>query len=336
MTILCINTGTDQAELMNDGLGSHPNGRIITVADEPRVALLPQVDGASASRGNGDLGDVWNMLARELSGQTVDLDAMVEGVQNQLTRRLSVALQGAPNTTSRQQAAQFFAYLVGYSPRAGRFKAYCASWLSDFAPVDISDEFHVCPAPPGTQPSEAERVHCERRGQTVPPPGRPPEPPATEAGWVDLAKRIHRGRSLVVDISRRIPTGGPVWLTTLRHGQASQRKIHTFDNPAEFRLMVHNTMHPLAQLDGCVCGSGRRLMDCCIPTDAPCNCGSDKLTRDCCLLDLNSAEALEAFANYPELAHVGQPQRTVKAGRNDPCPCGSGAKYKRCCSLVAA
>ena len=28
-----------------------------------------------------------------------------------------------------------------------------------------------------------------------------------------------------------------------------------------------------------------------------------------------------------------EPQRTKsKIGRNDPCPCGSGKKYKRCCS----
>jgi SEC-C motif-containing protein len=25
------------------------------------------------------------------------------------------------------------------------------------------------------------------------------------------------------------------------------------------------------------------------------------------------------------------PRRVVKAGRNDPCPCGSGKKYKKCC-----
>src|ERR1017187_10371194 len=24
-------------------------------------------------------------------------------------------------------------------------------------------------------------------------------------------------------------------------------------------------------------------------------------------------------------------ERTMKAGRNDPCPCGSGKKYKKCC-----
>jgi methionyl aminopeptidase len=32
---------------------------------------------------------------------------------------------------------------------------------------------------------------------------------------------------------------------------------------------------------------------------------------------------------------VNQPQRGVKVGRNDPCPCGSGKKYKRCCAGVA-
>jgi uncharacterized protein len=30
-----------------------------------------------------------------------------------------------------------------------------------------------------------------------------------------------------------------------------------------------------------------------------------------------------------------QPERRVKVGRNDPCPCGSGKKYKRCCGSVA-
>jgi len=29
--------------------------------------------------------------------------------------------------------------------------------------------------------------------------------------------------------------------------------------------------------------------------------------------------------------HASQLSRTPKVGRNDPCPCGSGKKYKRCC-----
>jgi len=31
------------------------------------------------------------------------------------------------------------------------------------------------------------------------------------------------------------------------------------------------------------------------------------------------------------LGHTGVPVRTSKVGRNDPCPCGSGRKYKQCC-----
>lgn len=28
---------------------------------------------------------------------------------------------------------------------------------------------------------------------------------------------------------------------------------------------------------------------------------------------------------------VTAPRRTIKVGRNEPCPCGSGKKYKDCC-----
>jgi uncharacterized protein YecA (UPF0149 family) len=30
-----------------------------------------------------------------------------------------------------------------------------------------------------------------------------------------------------------------------------------------------------------------------------------------------------------------QPTPTVRVGRNDPCPCGSGRKFKKCCDAVA-
>ncbi|MGD0918621.1 MAG: PBPRA1643 family SWIM/SEC-C metal-binding motif protein [Thermodesulfobacteriota bacterium] len=35
---------------------------------------------------------------------------------------------------------------------------------------------------------------------------------------------------------------------------------------------------------------------------------------------------VERLLNPPETAKA-----QVKTGRNDPCPCGSGKKYKRCC-----
>ena len=37
---------------------------------------------------------------------------------------------------------------------------------------------------------------------------------------------------------------------------------------------------------------------------------------------------VERLLNPPEAAKV-----QVKTGRNDPCPCGSGKKYKRCCGV---
>jgi SWIM/SEC-C metal-binding protein len=42
----------------------------------------------------------------------------------------------------------------------------------------------------------------------------------------------------------------------------------------------------------------------------------------------------EDISDFERLLH---PQRPVKSeaapGRNDPCPCGSGRKYKKCCGL---
>lgn len=32
-----------------------------------------------------------------------------------------------------------------------------------------------------------------------------------------------------------------------------------------------------------------------------------------------------------ETRHLGKPIQSIKIGRNDPCPCGSGKKYKKCC-----
>lgn len=56
------------------------------------------------------------------------------------------------------------------------------------------------------------------------------------------------------------------------------------------------------------------------------------------------ADAVEVLREYAEAAGEGeetqhadnypvppQPLRVEKIGRNDPCPCGSGAKYKKCC-----
>jgi len=43
--------------------------------------------------------------------------------------------------------------------------------------------------------------------------------------------------------------------------------------------------------------------------------------------DLSTSNIPITGSCYRSLA----PRRVVKVGRNDPCPCGSGKKYKKCC-----
>jgi uncharacterized protein len=49
------------------------------------------------------------------------------------------------------------------------------------------------------------------------------------------------------------------------------------------------------------------------------------------LLALIPAMAYKLFHYWIEKAHNENIQPKLKVGRNDPCPCGSGKKYKKCC-----
>jgi len=39
----------------------------------------------------------------------------------------------------------------------------------------------------------------------------------------------------------------------------------------------------------------------------------------------------EDISDLEKLLNPPKPDQYVKIGRNDPCPCGSGKKYKKCC-----
>jgi uncharacterized protein YecA (UPF0149 family) len=45
----------------------------------------------------------------------------------------------------------------------------------------------------------------------------------------------------------------------------------------------------------------------------------------------NAAGVRPAMA-APSKPAAGKPAAGPKPGRNDPCPCGSGIKYKKCCA----
>jgi SWIM/SEC-C metal-binding protein len=39
----------------------------------------------------------------------------------------------------------------------------------------------------------------------------------------------------------------------------------------------------------------------------------------------------EDISDLEKLLNPTKPVQSIKIGRNDPCPCGSGKKYKKCC-----
>ena len=43
------------------------------------------------------------------------------------------------------------------------------------------------------------------------------------------------------------------------------------------------------------------------------------------------ARAVAIEATHAEARGRTKPARTAKVGRNEPCPCGSGRKFKKCC-----
>lgn len=45
------------------------------------------------------------------------------------------------------------------------------------------------------------------------------------------------------------------------------------------------------------------------------------------------ADKPEDISDLEKLLNPPLPTTVQKIGRNDPCPCGSGKKYKKCCAL---
>ena len=48
-------------------------------------------------------------------------------------------------------------------------------------------------------------------------------------------------------------------------------------------------------------------------------------------IDNDQIKKLEILAQQYKKAHTQKVREYKKIGRNDPCPCGSGQKYKNCC-----
>jgi uncharacterized protein YecA (UPF0149 family) len=116
--------------------------------------------------------------------------------------------------------------------------------------------------------------------------------------------------------------------------------LETFvaSNPLDSKKRALSWQVPFVHRNGrCPCGSGDKYRDCHgrrvakaidpgrLPVDLA------QLRRQSHQADSRNERTAAAVARTFQRQRTVQPQRTVKLGRNDPCPCGSGVKFKRCC-----
>ena len=59
----------------------------------------------------------------------------------------------------------------------------------------------------------------------------------------------------------------------------------------------------------------------------------DEIRRSCAEDIPHVLPALRKFAQIRSEEGIGTNRQSPKIGRNEPCPCDSGKKYKRCCGL---
>lgn len=75
-------------------------------------------------------------------------------------------------------------------------------------------------------------------------------------------------------------------------------------------------------------GKGRTYKDAqCFKVDTP----SEQTAKNAHIFDDAKRMSLKTKkANVPQMADKSKPKKAKKIGRNEPCPCGSGVKYKKC------
>ena len=52
-------------------------------------------------------------------------------------------------------------------------------------------------------------------------------------------------------------------------------------------------------------------------------------------MQFNQTESKSALAPKQEVDKQQPVRKSMKIGRNEPCPCGSGKKYKQCCGKLS-
>lgn len=306
MTLIAFAAHDDHAEILTDtATYTHVDVRMGATS---KTALLPHLDAAILVQGSTSFQVWWQTRALALCASGVDdfddlnlfaveeLRALYAQLQEQLDAENQV------NGTSGD-LAKSIAFHVGWSPRAGKFRALYFASDFNFEPRKMHG-LHVMPSPLDARPSDVEQQRLEAHLQACFGDNRParvlrrlraPAVPRTVEEWIDLGLRVRRDRALAhLHSGFKTYVAGSLIHTRLEVGAATQRRVHTFDDTGEeFAEIVRYSLHPLGQAGPCFCGSGGRLIDCCLAelSPKPCPCGSGTVFEECCRVREEPAEA---------------------------------------------
>lgn len=301
MTLIAFACKGDHAEIVTDTGAWRGNAR--NMSQVTKVLPLHHLAAVFTSAGSIDFKQRAYYYLVHLSTEVTTFDELVEAAAS----CLNLAWTEVQEEFEVQLGHTPLAFLIGYSPAAGRFAAYVMSPDHDFQPRLVTERVYSTPTPWTAKPPEAElnRVmdHLEKAAEGRPDrlesiarmretwPTRPElSTPETLTDWIMLALRVREERSLSGPHGR-VLIGGDILHHRLTRDTYTVHNAWTLDEEGEdsedFKRMVAYSHHPAVQLGPCACGSGDAGIDCCLSADLeePCGCGTGKLFWECCVVE---------------------------------------------------
>lgn len=285
MTLIAFATYPDRIEFVTD-TASYTD-RVTHMRACTKHLILPHLDAAVLAQGDQVFGDLAGSSALQVSSQVITFDELVESAPEWLTNLWEM------RSEERANMPDSMVVLLGYSLMLGRFVAYAFTSEDGFAQREIPGLF-VTPSPWRLAPSEIElgrfRTYVAERddGEQLIEAWLSwdaGQPPKSVGEWVELACQVREQRAM--QPFGHVIVAGRVLHTRLERGSVHTRRVHEFDDSGEeFLRLVAGTHHPQAQLSPCVCGSGKRALDCHLADelDDTCGCASGQRFRECCMV----------------------------------------------------
>lgn len=330
MTMIAFNVRPNRVDVITDSSSYTFGAAEITFDRDDKLTAIPPLPAASITQGSGALGLIWRRVLENWETGGAYKVASFEDLISGHATLLPEAWKAAGDVdVHRDDSIVFFA---GWDAEQQRCRAVGFLSIMDFAPVDLN-EFVVMPPPLDLPQRGITGIGDVNMAAVIDAPA-----PNDPAGWARLAVNVRRQRTLIPNRpgGEKVIVGGQVNLTTITQQGIRTRPIHTFDDTGiEFDQLVHGTMHPRSLQLACDCGSGQAHGACCLNLDGPCVCRSGKTAANCCAIGYDQHAGAPAPNPFSATAR-SEPIHPGNTGRNDPCPCGSSTKYKRCCAMVPA